>query len=331
MLATLQEAKDSSIGNVAGACTNSPEFLRLLNDATRQAMRRGDFKGTIVPIHICVKRGCVVWPRYCGEVRKLNLCNQHIPIRNVWYDFMEHDRTGCGWHHWRGGEPRMIQQANTWGYNDVFGDNRTIRAYAMVQADYGKTVTIFGVDNNNQPLQTNNGDGTWSEGIVITLAKPFGSTSVFVRRIDRVLKDTTQGNVLLYAYDAVNAVLEDLAVYQPSETNPDYVRHQLQTGCCTGQQGDCPTAQSAVALVKLRFVPVKVDTDLVLIQNLDALKALMQAIKFGEAGDLANKRAYEADAIRELNLELQDSQPVDQIPIEVEPFNGVPLGHMQTF
>ena len=77
------------------------------------------------------------------------------------------------------------------------------------------------------------------------------------------------------------------------------------------------------ALVKLKFVPAKLDTDLVLIQNLDALKDMMQAIQFKEANDIASAREYELSAIRELNLELNDQTPLDQTPVSMQPFNGL--------
>jgi len=204
---------------------------------------------------------------------------------------------------------------------DVLGTGRLIRAYADAAADIGKTMTIFGLDDNLQPLKTQNINGTWSPGVVVTFSAPFGSTSVFVSRIDRILKDETTGPIRVYAYNATSDVLEDIAVYEPSETNPDYVRYHLNVPKC--DETDCGASKPITALVKLKYIPAKLDSDLVLIQNLDALKDMMQAIKFKEANDIKSAREYEASAIRELNLELADENPIDQVTVSVEPFNGI--------
>jgi hypothetical protein len=242
-----------------------------------------------------------------------------MPVKGLWWQFMEQDhyRKWCG--------PRFpVHRMNHMGSSpvqqDIMGPNRLVRAYRDAAFDTGKTVTIFGLDDNQQPLRTQQPDGSFTDGVIITLGTPFGSTATFVSRIDRVLKDETTGMVRIYAYDAVNDVLEDIATYEPSETNPQYVRHNLNApGCCTDT---CNTARSVLALVKLQFIPAKVDTDLVLIQNLDALKAMMQAIKLREANDLASAKEFEIMAIRELNLELADMTPDDQVPITIEPFQG---------
>src|SRR5436853_3568787 len=201
MLSTLQEAKASTLKNIAGVPIGSQQFLDYLNDATRRLMRRGDWSGTIVPIRVCIKKGCVVWPRYVGQVRKISVCNMSTPVYNLWYEFLDTKTFGCCWSGWNGSDCRMVQEGQVPTFNSIFGDNRYVRAYTSAQADVGKTVTIFGVDNNNQPLRTNNPDNSWIDGVKLTLVgapNNYVQTPMFVRRIDRVLKDVTQGNVLLY-------------------------------------------------------------------------------------------------------------------------------------
>lgn len=322
MFKTLSQAKADDLKTIAGACPNSADFIRLVNKATRQLMIRGDWKGTVVPIHVCVKNGCVVFPRYVGTVRKLNYCSHHpIHVNGLWWSFLEFDtyRSWCHPH-----TPAHYMTGN--GYSpvqqDVMGANRLIRAYADARKDIddAKTVTIFGLDENNQPLRTRQHDGSYTEGVVITLAAPFGSTSVFVSRIERVLKDATTGNVRLYAYDAVADVLEDIAIYEPSETNPQYARYRLHLPCGSGTR--CGVSQAVVALVKLQFIEASADTDLVLIQNLDALKDFIQSIKYKDANSPELAAQYEASAIRELNLELQNEQSDDSMPVSIEPLKG---------
>lgn len=315
MLATFAEIKASNAINIAGVGKDTAEFRDYLNEATRRLLRRGDWSGTVIPIHVCLKKGCVVWPRYVGSVRKLNLCHHPVAVKNLWWQFLPDGagqpgcyQTYCGGHASFSG----IDHAPT--YNSIAGDARNLRVYPVSSADLGLTVTLFGVDNNLQPIQE-----------TLVIANPYVQSVNFFTRLDRVLKDVTTGNVTLYAYDSVNAVLEDLAVYEPTETNPSYMRYRLNVA------GSATTNHGVVAMVKLKFIPVVGDTDLVLIENPDAIKDMIQSIRFGEAGDQGNKAALEASAIRELNLQLTDESSDEQTAVDVQPFNGAAIGGQRMF
>src|SRR5260221_14679957 len=113
-------------------------------------------------------------------------------------------------------------------------------------------MTVFGLDNNGQPLMHQDEIQNWVEGKVLTLQKPFASTDTYVRRIDRVLKDKTQGIIDVYTDNAAKNLLELVAHYEQSERDPSYAKYQFDQGCAN-------TLTSVVAIVKLRFVPVEVD------------------------------------------------------------------------
>ena len=133
-----------------------------------------------------------------------------------------------------------------------------------------------------------------------------------------MVKDITNGPVRLYAYNTSAAVLEDVACYEPSETNPNYLRSRLSLpalACCT---------QAVIALVKLQFVPVFADTDPVLIGNITALKHAIQCIRCEEAQDVETARQFMVMAVDELNQELANANPETQIPVELNE-----IGHGQ--
>lgn len=292
-------------------------------------MRRGDFIGTIVPIHTCVRSGCVVWNRYVGQVRRMNVCNRAIHIKNNWDDFLD-PRARHIWGPWCGCEARMVQQEQAATFSDIFGDGRYVRAYCTARADVGKTIRLFGEDNNGQPLREKDAEGNWIEGVTITFAAPFASTSIFIRRIDRVIKDVTQGDIRLYAYHATLDVLEDLALYSPTETTPSYEKYRLRanvwlTSTTSGQGSCCPT-MSVVALTKLKHIDAVVDSDLIVVDNIEAIKLMVQSIKYGEQGDRASQQGFELDSIREGNLQIGDEQPLDQVPVTNDAFSGSGAG-----
>lgn len=325
---SFKEVKESTVKRIAGVCVDSPEFADIVNEATRKLIRRGDWVGTMSPIQVCVKQGCLVMPRYVQSIRKLSLCNQPLPVGNLWYRFLNYRQCGANWFgsggRHDGGDPGVLHSnGEACCYSDIVGDGRLLRAYPTVLEDLGKTLTIFGVDNYNQPLRTNNGDGTWSDGWTIVLSTPFGSPDAsaspaplaYIRRIDRVVKEKTQGQVRLFAYDPVNNVQEDLAVYDPGETSPTYTRYSLHANqghmAGTYSPACCGSVLSIVALIKVRFIPVEFDTDWCMIENLDALKDEIHSIKLREAGDMKGSLELELSAVRELNRELEDQFPDD--------------------
>lgn len=336
MFITFADAKNSRLRDVASSCPTSDEFKSLVNEATERLMRRGDWAGVIVPIHLCSFGGCVVFPRYVGQVRKLNVCKHPVPIRNMWWDFFE-DRDRHHWSHWCGDQMMTTPVGRTPVFQDIMGDGRLVRLYPQVLADVGKTVTIFGLDNDGQVLRTFNATtNTYSDGVAITLASPFGSSATFIRSIDRMLvQDGMQGDIFGYAYNAAQDVLEQLVTISPGDTNPSFVRYQVHapSGCGINQTstGTCGCSKPLVALVKLRFVPVRVDNDIILIENIPALKLMIQSIKKEEAGDEEAARNKERSAIRELNLQLRDEFPDDQIPIDFGETGGTMVGIQQCF
>lgn len=302
----------------------------MTNDAVRRLMERGDWEGTVVPMLACIDNGsCVVWPRYVGQVRQLNFCGKHVPIKNMWWDFLPYDRhlawEANDWWGWASGPwfsgKSMVNQAQSPVFQDIQGDGRTVRVYQESSLDNGKTVTIFGEDNNGERLMTR-GAGVWADGIKLTLAAtastPYTETPVNVRRIDRVLKDITNGPIRLYAWNSSASVLEDIAYYEPGETRPNYLRSRLSLPCVSNScNGTTNSLRSVIALVKLQFVPVLTDNDPMLIDNITALKHMFQAIKCEEAQDQATALGFQAMAVDELNQESRNANPDTQIPVSM--------------
>jgi hypothetical protein len=325
---TFGDLKESSIINISGVSSTGPSFAQLINSATQRLLRRGDWVGTVVPIFSCVFKGCVVWPRYVKDIRRLNVCKHRFaPVQNMWWDFLPFDgKRGWrdqSWSSYCGPQVTAMVQPKVPVFQDIQGDGRTLRAYPATPLDNNKTVTVFGTDNNGQPLMTT-GAGGFTMGIKAQLKLPYvefsnQGTSVLVRSIDRVIKDRTQGPVRLYAWNSSASVLEDVAYYEGSETNPSYLKTQIHTGGCgcnSNADGSAATF-GVIAIVKLAFVPVVNDDDLVLIDNVEALKNMVMSIRAEEAVDFETAATYEARAIRSLNLDLADRDEAEQIPVNL--------------
>ena len=329
---TFGQAKQSrSLARVSGVCGTSDEFMDYLNKSVRMLMTRGNFWGTVQLMRFCIHNECLVWPRQVGTVLAVNTCGTPINVWNNWFQFTHlasHreiqslgftvDGFACR------GNLAMENQGTTPVYFQVpCGKNFYVRSYPAVRADVGNKVTIFGLDSNGQVVRTKTSSGIWQEGVTITNQIPFASTPMRFREVTRVLRDKTSGPGQMFYYDPDNDVLQNCAIYDPTDVTPDFRFTKLpglpHANCCSAANG----VKQVAALVKLQFIPVENDNDLVLISNLDAIGSMIQAIRMGDAGDIAGGRAGEQNAVHELNLELRDRFPVSQTPISIRPAGAV--------
>jgi hypothetical protein len=312
---------DQGLQLVAGEASNTPIFNYYVNSAVRRLLRRGDWPSVTPTIYVAVYGGCITWPRYVGHVRRLNTCHHHaVPVHNRWWEFLP-KTTWCDgyWGGWPNANRKLTNFGQTTVLMNVMGEGRFIQAHARCNQDFGKTLTIFGTDNNGQTLIQSNGTGGFTAGLTLTLGLTDVRTPVFVRHIDYIIKDQTQCPVDVYAFNNATGLLEDIAHYEPGETRPNYDMSKLSGWTCTCST--CitgATPQGVEALVKLRFIPASNPNDLVIIDNLDAIRMEVQSIKAEEAGDHAGKRLAEQEAVMEMNRELENQSPDDQFSVSVQ-------------
>lgn len=321
-LLTFAEAKASrDLANVSGVCGSGDQFRDYLNQAVEALMTRGNWFATVQKIRVCVHDNCVVWPRFVGTILATNICGARVPQKDFWYEFLQFGRSDWPFlpPDFRGAQCGGNAVFENAGTSSVFANvpcnkNFYVRAYLSVLADIGKKITIFGIDGNGQTIRTVQ-NGTLQEGVVLTLASPFSVTPFTVRRIDRVVKDQTQGVLRLYFFDG--STLWDCATYDPTETSPSYNFSRLvgfRRGCV------CNNPMSIEALVKMDFVPVQNDTDLVQIRNTRAIKHMIQCIRKEDEGRLQEAAVSETNAFRELNYELRNKFPIEQFTASFNPF-----------
>jgi len=88
MLITFAQAKNSNIREISGCTVDSDRFKFLLNEATERLLTRGDSMGTVQPIQVCVRRGCVVFPRYVSTIREAKTCNGNLWLKNEYQPYV---------------------------------------------------------------------------------------------------------------------------------------------------------------------------------------------------------------------------------------------------
>jgi hypothetical protein len=318
---TLGRVKASSVVNISGNCSNSAEFTNQLNEAVQRLMDYGEWFATVSKARFCIYQNCITWPRWVGTVLAVNLCNNTRPVQGGWYEWMPLSASDCmNTTKWTS-NVAVVDDGLTPVFNNIpCGSSNYVRAYARKQADIGKTVTIYGIDANGQEYMTKDAFGDWQQGEVLTLAAPYVETASPLREVTLVKKELTVGPVDLFQYDPTTALLHDMAYYEPSETDPMY-RHSTVKGglCCASSYNSCSTGTSRKvdARIKLQFIPAILDTDVIQIDNIPAIKLMIQAIRLEEAGDDDTANKKQAMAIKELNRQLRNKYPLDQIPIDV--------------
>jgi len=331
---TLNDAMNApELKAVAGVCSGSKDFISLVNQAQRRLLKRGDWFDTEFTLRLCVSGCNIAWPSFVGAIRALKFggCfNQQASIFNQWYSFINPiagywGGGGNGWGaNWPSSNP-VIQDINMAPvFNDVTGTTgKLIRYYVVNYEDVGKTITINGTVYGGQPLQELSG-GVTVNGVTLTAAAPYASTSALVTRIDAINRQATTGLAYLYEYDPVANTLRDLAVFQPAETNPRFRRSKILNKPISlnppDPNGICWT--NIDALVKIEFIPVVSVRDYLMIDDFDALKFMFQAINAEEARDYTSSETNITQAIRELNFGLRNKNSDGQTSVFVNALSG---------
>jgi hypothetical protein len=135
--------------------------------------------------------------------------------------------------------------------------------------------------------------GKFGESILIRDTVGVYSNASFLSILN-IKKPVTNGYVFLHAYDPGTGKTFFLSAFRPDETNPQYRRYRVQ-GWQYDADGDA-VYRSVMALVQMRATPLRGEEDIPLIQNRAALKTMIQALNYYNAGDPKMGAAYEGTA-----------------------------------
>jgi hypothetical protein len=309
---------DNGIRAASGVCGDVGAFTQQVNAATRQLMKRGCWLGMEVPMQFCIEGPCVTLPRHVGAVVAIRACGHRVPVKNNWYAIVG---PSCN----SGAEAVAEEAGRAPTYNDVSAGGRRIAYHVVKRPDVGKKITIFGFDSNGQPLQERDEEGNWRNGVSITAVAAGGDTnlpamtSVKVGRITNIVREPTQGMSYLYEYDDSTSQMRDLAAYEPSETNPMYRRMRIRNLSAVPSWTDeyGRTMRAVTCMVRLQYVPVSGDSDFLLIDDFDALRYAIQALRKDEAGEADAAEVFWTKAIRELNMGERAAMPQSAISVRV--------------
>ena len=348
MRTTLLDAKDSAIGQTIGIPGCDPRFVQLLNDAQSQLSLMGLWWGTFQRRRVCILENCITWPRDVMTVLGFNVCRYGIPIRNDWWEFQENviaPKAGCN--SCSCDRNQLLPRGRVQAFKDIptYGKIRIVSA----AVDDGAEVLLQGKDPNGVPIRTLV-DGSYINGEYVTLAQPYVET-VFdfnYPGLTGVQKPITQQPLNVYYVDPVTGDTTLMAIWEPSEKNPDYIRNYLvnvpllcdpdveTTACapCVDTGDGCAIADTnctgymADAIVRCSFIPALVDTDWLFISNLDALESAMLSIKLRRDRDYKGALIEMEQAKQTLRNELDAYSPPERTVINIQTMGTAPLSRV---
>lgn len=315
MRTTLADAKASRIPSVTNVSPDDTRFVQYINEAIQRLVQTGEmFYGLHQRIQFCVTSGCLVLPRQIAAVEEVAVCDHPIPVRNKWFEFLE---TGFGLRSERTGAsscnsgscygPGLLDRGNVCTFADIIGIDKKIKVYADVAEDADAVILLLGYDENNIWIRTQV-DGEWIDGEQVSISTTPATSTKFFSALTGVQKPITNGIVRLYEYDTTLATQRAIAIYEPDETNPTYRKmfvSALEGASCCGCTGDEDDTTQVTVMAKLEFIPVRNNTDWLLIGNLPAIKDEIMSIMKRENNLPEESMAYHALAVQGLRSELR--------------------------
>ena len=269
--------------------------------------------------------------RNVARLEAIDVCSYPIAVNNQFFEYL---RFGFG------RLPKNLSQRSDClnnvaaydrgtfpSFSDLKPPNKIIRVYLGDASDANKRTLIQGLDNNNQTIYSID-NAVQVEGLFLTLTAPFVDMPFEMLKLTGIQKDITNAPVSYFEVDTVTGLSRLIATLEPTETVSGYRRYYLDNlplNCCGN------TASSTVqltAIAKLDFIPVKGDTDYLLVGNIEALGNECQSIRYSETDATPGKGMAEyhhKQAIRLLNGELIHREGKTNPAINFAPFGTAHL------
>lgn len=338
----------STLPTDVGLCRGDiPNIAAFVNSAQRRliyAKEAGDegWWGTWAEIAFTVSRTNPYWtaPREVARLTGANVCQKPINIQNQFFEYLQFGNgrlpktfLTC--------TPQIRQiytRNNVPTFVDLSSPPQYIRVYFTDPADIddGKRVLLQGTDNNDIPIVSQD-QFNQVQGIFVDAESPFGSPSTKFNTLTGVQKDITSGQVKIYQADPTTGTEVLLLTMQPGEETASYRRYyfsNMPNSCCFSSTVPQTTVEnlSVTAIVKLDLIPVVVDTDYCLIQNMEAIVEEAQSVRYSKIDTPAAKQMAQEkhiQAIRLLNGELAHYLGIDEPAVDFAPFGAAHLSKLK--
>jgi len=157
-------------------------------------------------------------------------------------------------------------------------------------SDVGKAMLIYGYDWEDRELQHKDEDGNWVKGMSLIMSQDSPSSfpiPTLVKSITKVIKDETNGEVSLWAYDIspLARPIEKIGLYYPDEIEPTYRRLKF------------PKDSEVMLTYRRKSTNYTNAKDWIPFESKTALLLALKSIRFMYDGDLARAQVFEDKAV----------------------------------
>lgn len=318
-LFTLKDARTECAPFVGpGGSCNVPLIDQKINEACRRLLAKPEADGPFTKqrVRVMLDRGCFPLPREAESVLAADVSGAPVHVFGPHYEFvqsgpgdLELNAFGTGEHNLidAGFFPTMydIPRIETDG---VMNAGLQVVAFSTSRQDVGASIVLRGFDAQGKDVLATVTVNFWeTEGVVTGLWSDKSLSSALASLVS-VTKPITHGYVSLYAVDTTTNAIYFLAHIHPDDTTPRWRRYRVAM-LGPDLEGTAPAAVSVLLLIKLAWLRMSRPTDVLPIQNIDAVRLMVMAIREEAAANLTSSQAFEAQAVRILR-EWKQSQQV---------------------
>ena len=339
----LYDCRVSRLPSVIGKCADD---IASISDIVNSAQRRllmckeacdEGWWGTWAEIVFNVSRSTpyITLPREIARLEWINVCNEPVSLENQFYEYLNFGNGRMPKTAVCANAPRITTsytRNNAVTFLEMENAPQFISAYMTDDRDIGKRVLIQGIDINSNTIYSTSTIGQVQGEFLNLTLNPAPMTSVPLLQLTGIQKDRTFGIVRIYQHDPTTGEEVLLLTMQPSETTAMYRRYYLDglpANCCgTPETSDV----QVTAIAKLDLIPASVDTDYLLIQNLEAIIEECASIRYSEM-DSPTAKAMSQErhrlAIGFLNGELNHYIGKDSVAVGFAPFGSARLNRQK--
>lgn len=319
------KAEIARVCGVSGMAVTDPRVLSRTNAAIQELMSEGEFPNIVDRWHIIADSGHIVLPTFLDRLMQINIRGIPRTIASPWYQFVAYgpgtsDDNPDGFGNWWC-DDRMITDRGEYPTRVALpevGGPWNLRIYTAVDERIDGVTpycTIQGLDPDGLIVRTqlSDGSGTWINGERVSLdfLQPYVQTTEQFTQVDVFTKPDTNGYIRMTAWDGVTEI--ELSNYLPTDTTPSYHHYHSQWLSDLDAASDSPL-RVVRARCRKRYVPIRSDTDQMIISNLPALKEMVIAVFKREADNLQSYAIHKQTAVDLMKKEAMSYRGKSRIP-----------------
>jgi hypothetical protein len=318
------KAQIARVCGVTGMPVTDSRVMDITNLAVEELLNEGDFPWTVDRLIFRVYNGRIVLPTAYDRIIGMSVEGVPQQINSPWYEVTPGMFGGGGYFDNENGGVSGPGGFNGWWNSGFTADRDEVFQFRDIPRDqyyFLEVSTQFdedvgdepprilfkGYDAVRSPVTTPGAGNDWIEGEYIDLTtSPVRSTSSF-SQLSGIVKPVTRGEVYVYAVGATDGARIHVGTYAPKDESPFYRSYRVV---------GTPFCRSSCVLARCRkrYSPVTTDNDVVLCGNIPALKKMVQAVWYGDAGNPEKYVSYRAIAVDILKKEAMAYRGKSRIP-----------------